>query len=167
MTKKMLFRPFYLVLSILLLSIPCMTRAQNNNLYAENLIWNAGESNVLKICLDNSEMVNGIQFDMSLPEGFSVDETVELIKNTDRMGKMTITFKETKKNQYRFLVYSFTGDAISGQEGVVFSVPLKADDVVAKGTYSIAFYKVSLSCVRVVPDTSCPIDDFKSSIEVK
>ena len=167
MIKMMLFRPFYLVLSIVLLSMPGLASAQSNNLYAENLIWKAGESNVLKICLDNNEVVNGIQFDMSLPEGFSVDDTAEVIKNNARIGKMTITFKETNKNHYRFLVYSFSGDAVKGQQGVIFSVPLKADDAVAKGTYSIAFSKASLSCVRVVPDTGCRIDDFKSSIELK
>jgi len=94
----------------------------------------AGESAALNVSLENDEFFSyrKVQMDITLPEGFSLD--ADAITPSDRCAGMTVALEPMEGNVYR-LTCSSESAAITGKEGVLLTMGLKADKGVGKGDY--------------------------------
>lgn len=89
-------------------------------------------SNVsLPVVLNNTDIIKGVQFKLTLPQGVSVEgEGGNLNASlTDRTAGMTIMGHKDpdSENSYLFLLFSLNGSPITGSEGVILNVNLNID----------------------------------------
>lgn len=95
----------------------------------------------LPIYLKNEEVIEGLQFKLTLPEGVSVaeDEAGLITSTTDRTSGMTIMGSKDPEedNSYIFVLLSLEGNAISGNEGAIMNIKLNIAPDVALGDYEI------------------------------
>ena len=94
----------------------------------------AGKATTIAVSLTNDDFFDyrSMQVDFSLPEGFSID--ADNITLTDRCTGMTTTVEQLEENVYR-LTCSSENAAITGTEGVILNVGLKAASDMAIGDY--------------------------------
>lgn len=112
-------------------------------LEAEPLTINAGEEKAVAVRLSNNGWnYNALQFDIYLPDGLSVD--VEKITTSVRTSGYSVA-----SNGKRLIMYSANNTPISGTSGDIVYLPVKADNNLIAGTYSIEFDNAILS------DTDC------------
>lgn len=112
-------------------------------LEAEPLTINAGEEKAVAVRLSNNGWnYNALQFDIYLPDGLSVD--VEKIATSVRTSGYSVA-----SNGKRLIMYSANNTPISGTSGDIVYLPVKADNNLIAGTYSIEFDNTILS------DTDC------------
>ncbi len=93
-----------------------------------------GKTASLAVSLTNDDFFNygAVQMDITLPEGFPLDANT--ITPTDRSTGMTITVEPLEENVYRLTCASETA-AVTGTEGALFTIGLKADTSVPNGDY--------------------------------
>ncbi len=93
-----------------------------------------GQATALTLSLNNDDFYSyrNLQTDITLPDGFSLDANT--ITPTDRSTGMTITVEPLEENVYRLTCASETA-AVTGTEGALFTIGLKADTSVPNGDY--------------------------------
>lgn len=93
-----------------------------------------GQVTALTLSLNNDDFYSyrNLQTDITLPDGFSLDANT--ITPTDRSTGMTITVEPLEENVYRLTCASETA-AVTGTEGALFTIGLKADTSVPNGDY--------------------------------
>lgn len=93
-----------------------------------------GQATALTLSLNNDDFYSyrNLQTDITLPDGFSLDDNT--ITPTDRSTGMTITVEPLEDNVYRLTCASETA-AVTGTEGALFTIGLKADTSVPNGDY--------------------------------
>lgn len=93
-----------------------------------------GQATALTLSLNNDDFYSyrNLQTDITLPDGFSLDANT--ITPTDRSTGMTITVEPLEENVYR-LTCSSESAAITGTEGLLFTVGLQAESSVPTGDY--------------------------------
>ena len=103
----------------------------------------------LPIYLRNDDVIEGLQFKLTLPEGVSVAEDEEglITSTTDRTRSMTIMGSKDPEedNSYIFVLLSLDGNAIAGNEGAVMNVKLDIAPDVAPGDYEIKIEDVYMT----------------------
>lgn len=94
----------------------------------------------LSIQMENGEEMeyNGFQFDIFLPKGMTIAENdsdfvYNLSKRYDENAMVKI--KDLDGGFYRAIVFSLSGAAITGNEGELFSLTLRADTTLEVGLY--------------------------------
>ena len=93
-----------------------------------------GQATALTLSLNNDDFYSyrNLQTDITLPDGFFLDANT--ITPTDRSTGMTITVEPLEENVYRLTCASETA-AVTGTEGALFTIGLKADTSVPNGDY--------------------------------
>lgn len=103
----------------------------------------------LPIYLKNDEVIEGLQFKLTLPEGVSVAEDEEglITSTTDRTNGMTVMGRKDPDadNSYLFVLLSLEGNTITGNEGVFMNVKLNIDSDVDLGDYEIKIEDVYMT----------------------
>lgn len=94
----------------------------------------SGQTTALTLSLNNDDFYSyrNLQTDITLPDGFFLDANT--ITPTDRSTGMTITVEPLEENIYRLTCASETA-AVTGTEGALFTIGLKADTSVPNGDY--------------------------------
>lgn len=106
-----------------------------------------GETSALNISLSSSiSGIYGIQFEVNLPEGFSLekgsnDKIYEMSAN--QVDDITCNDRDLGNGTYRFFIYSSTLQELKG--GSLMSLNLKADAAQTLGNYSVSISNVVLS----------------------
>lgn len=166
MTRLRLFFAFVFA-SFVTLTI----QAGDNVLSATAATMAPGQTATISINLVNTDEVNGIQFDIVLPEG------IDLVKDnngrpkfttTERTSEFTVMCKDMEKGRSRLMSFSFRAELVRGTEGVVFSVPVTCDSSIQPGNYTVRFTDACLSLSgRSKKKVSCEPEDFETVVTVK
>ena len=125
-----------------------VSRAGDNLMSAVNVTAAPGQEAVIGIILDNADVVNGLQFDIVLPEGIQLvvdDKGSPLIVPTERTKGFSVICKNLEPGRYRMMSLSFQGSKVSGNSGMVLSVTLKCDASMKQGVSTVRFENVHLS----------------------
>lgn len=114
---------------------------------ADNLTMKPGETSALNISLSSSiSGIYGIQFEVNLPEGFSLEKGVNdkiYEMSANQVDDITCNDRDLVNGTYRFFIYSSTLQELKG--GSLMSLNLKADADKALGNYSVSISNVALS----------------------
>ena len=113
----------------------------------ETVLLKPGETKDMKISLSStvSEMV-GVQFDMILPEGFSLEkynDDNEYKLSSNQNGDITCNVSELGNNTFRFVLYSGTLQKL--KPGDLMTLNLKVSSSKTLGGYSILISNVAFS----------------------
>ena len=114
---------------------------------ADIVTMKPGETSALNISLSSSiSGIYGIQFEVNLPEGFSLekgsnDKIYEMSAN--QVDDITCNDRDLGNGTYRFFIYSSTLQELKG--GSLMSLNLKADADKAFGNYAVTISNVALS----------------------
>lgn len=107
----------------------------------------------LAISMKNTEAITALQFELMLPDGFSVTQNTDgLYKadiSTDRSSSTQHDIVEVKKmasNRYLILCSSTTNKTFVGNDGTVISLYIDVDENVTDGDYSFVLKNITLAC---------------------
>lgn len=107
----------------------------------------------LAISMKNTEAITALQFELMLPDGFSVTQNTDgLYKadiSTDRSSSTQHDIVEAKKmasNRYLILCGSTTNKTFVGNDGTVISLYIDVDENVTDGDYSFVLKNITLAC---------------------
>ena len=119
-------------------------------LMVEKVSVQAGRTAELPIGLtiDNDELYNGFQFDITLPEGITLVKNGEkyIYSLADRYSNdMQVSFIELGANQWRVMVYSLNNSMLTGMDGEVITLSVAADKSISETEYSGAIDNFRLS----------------------
>ena len=92
-----------------------------------------GQEAVIDIMLNNADEVNGLQFDIVLPEGIQLvmdEKNNPLIAPSERAKGFSVICKAVEPGRYRLMSLSFQGSKVKGHVGVVLSITDKCDAAV-------------------------------------
>ena len=124
-----------------------VSESQTIGFDADLVTMKPGETSALNISLSNSiSGIYGIQFELNLPEGFSLekgngDKIYEMSAN--QVDDITCNERYLENGTYRFFIYSSTLQEMKG--GSLMSLNLKADVSQTLGNYSVFISNVALS----------------------
>ena len=108
-----------------------------------------GSQVALPIYLKNEELIAGLQFKLTLPDGVTAKEEDGLVvtSTTDRTKGFTILGRKDpdEENSYLFIALSLSGDNIEGNEGAFMHVMLNVTDTLSLGDYSISIVDITLT----------------------
>ena len=107
----------------------------------------------LAISMKNTEAITALQFELMLPDGFSVTQNTDgLYKadiSTDRSSSTQHDIVEVKKmasNRYLILCGSTTNKTFVGNDGTAISLYIDVDENVTDGDYSFVLKNITLAC---------------------
>lgn len=130
-----------------------------------------GQEAVIGISLDNANEVNGLQFDILLPEGIQLvmdGQGSPLITPTDRTEGFSVICKKLESNRYRLMSLSFQGAKVNGNAGLVLSMSVKCDAAMEKGDHKILFEEVHVSYANTeLNKTDSNLPTFETTVTVK
>ncbi len=90
-----------------------------------------GADATISIALTADDPILGVQFNVEVPDGFSLGAAVK----TDRLTDHVVTWSTTT-GKYLVTVYSPTNTEMSGSYGAIINIPLTCDANTATGTYT-------------------------------
>ncbi len=121
--------------AILLLAI-CNKIAAEDRVYVNDFSISPGETKEINVMLDNEDAYVGFQFDVYLPEGF----TITSCSKSDRIPDGTTVLGNQRTDDtgsfYRVIGASLTGNAITGTSGAIATLTITADASVALNDYT-------------------------------
>ncbi|MBR6980183.1 MAG: hypothetical protein IKH88_10160 [Prevotella sp.] len=155
---------------LLVVAVSTVSRAGDNVFSTIGVTAAPGQEAVINISLDNSDEVNGLQFDIVLPEGIQLatdDHGSSLVVPTERTKGFSVMCKKVEPNRYRLMSLSFQGAKVKGNAGPVFSVTVKCDAAMKKGDCTIRFEEVHLSFVNTeLNKTDSNLPSFEAKVTV-
>lgn len=145
-------KKFYSILSFLLFCI--VTNAQTK-FTMETIQLQPNEAAVLEVTLSNTEVIDGFQFDLSLPAGISVTGTgkKQQAKLVGRLEDMEYTTGKTTAGDWGIRVYSTEGVQIAAGNDVVLQINIKADAEATAGSYKARIINVHYTTNGTVDNT--------------
>lgn len=130
-----------------------------------------GQEAVIDIMLNNADEVNGLQFDIVLPEGIQLvmdEKNNPLIAPSERAKGFSVICKAVEPGRYRLMSLSFQGSKVKGNEGVVLSITVKCDAAVKKGDNLVRFDEAHLSFANTeLNKTDSILPSFETKVTVK
>ena len=142
-----------------LASICCMSQTSDKVYVDDFNIEQKGQQNIT-VNMDNPYNVFcAFQFDMYLPEGISValKESGELDASLNMQRKKanhSLSVERIKNGYYRFVCFSMTNSAFSGQKGPIVDIKVKTDGSLSDG-------ETVTGCIENVILTKTNGQDFK------
>ena len=134
--------------------------AQYQPLYceAEPLRPNMTSNMSIYLSIDNEDLYNGYQFDITLPEGVTLakDSTSYAYTLANRYtDAMRVNFNEIDENDWRVMVYSLTNAMLTGLEGEIITLSIAADENIPNDNLSgvIANFRLSRIDGKSIPLT--------------
>ena len=108
--------------------------------YAPETTFSSGMSKDINICLKNgSEPYNGYQFDIVLPDGFEFITnqlgTIDYTLGGRYTDSPNVTTSKIGDNTYRIIAYLQPDQYITGSDGTIISLKVKANDELSEGTW--------------------------------
>ena len=127
-----------------------------NAIYSTSLNSFKGKQLIVPIQMKNTTVSNitAVQFDMTLPDGFTVAEEVEgddtfylvdLVEDRTSSSKHTITASYQENGLFRVVCSSSSKAVFSGDDGVILNVVLDVDSDVSPGDYKLVLSNVIAS----------------------
>lgn len=143
-----------------LMCISMLTMVNALALFAQNAFYiqetklDAGAKQTLSVSLANTDDITGFQFDIKLPNGLSVnttlnddDETVPDISLTERKkSKHQLSCAEQADGSYRIVVLSMSNQTFRDNDGAIVNLSVTAASTLTSGSYP-----VELKNIHIVP----------------
>jgi hypothetical protein len=123
-----------------------VAKLQANGLYAENTTGRAGNTISLPVSMNNSIDIQGIQFDLILPEGVTIPKNGRkwgVTMNADRAEDFNVSGEEKGDGHYRFVCTS--NDAATGYNGNIMTITLQLPEGMEATDYDIYLRDIELS----------------------
>ena len=145
-------------MTTLLLMFVSMQAQEVNRLYIPDLSVEAGKNFQLPVYIQNTNtQITGIQFDIELPNGLSVE--FSKAKTTERALSHKVRYQSRGKQKWTVLVYSTNNSSITGNDGVVLYIPaIVSKNVEDKDSLQMQMSRAVLSNssgTNVLTDYSC------------
>jgi len=140
-----------LIIGLVLCSVVLANAADRNRLsMGEISVFLGQKSAVLTVKMDNKDYISDMQFDLVLPNGFSVatdaDGNPIITTNSSRFTQThSVQGKQLASGAYRVLCTSVSATPFVGSTGAVFYITLDVADDVEIGSYTAAMSNVVLS----------------------
>ena len=161
-----------LLFAILFASLVSVSSWAGDNVFSANAVTFApGQSAPINVELTNTDEVNGVQFNLQLPEGFSFvkdEEGKPTFTLGERISDFRVICKEMEKGRFRIMAFSFHATPVAGNQGVILSMTVTCDSTMPTGDYTVRFQDVHLSLTG--KDNAKPSydpADFETVITVK
>ena len=121
----------------------------DNTIYADNTDVQPGGQMVLPVKMKSAEAITGYQFDLVLPDGFSVaeedgDYLIELSSRTT-YKKHSISYQDQADGSIRIVCTSLNNATFAELDGVVANITLNVDESVEAGDYNIIYKNIELA----------------------
>lgn len=116
---------------------------EDENDYAmttEDISCEKGKTVTLSVSLKNKEILSGVQFDIVVPDGVIVaqDENADMpVVLTDRGDGMSAMYSRSSDNTYTFVIMSFGGSTLKGNNGELVQIPLYVGTTAQEGEQQI------------------------------
>ena len=109
------------ILSMLLLMVFVMNaKAQRDNrLTIEDIVVEPGVTAQLPVVVTNTDDVVAVEFDLTLPETFTMEQTTG---QTNRMDEHQTTIRNMGNNTYKVMLYSPSNKPIRGSNGILIKL---------------------------------------------
>ena len=118
----------------------------NNYLIVEDKQLSPNSTDIVEIKLVNQDIVKGLQFDFSLPEGVSLNANE--INATTRLDGFILSAQEIGVNIFRVLAFSLSGGIIDIGSDTIINLPVTIESEITDGVYPVAFTNVTISDVN-------------------
>ena len=120
-----------LFLYILFLLVSVAVGAQNSNtLSIPDVSTPLGQAQ-LPVVISNTDEIVAVQFDLTLPNGITADETVTL---TNRADGHTATARNMGNGIYRVVLFAQPTKPLLGQSGTVMNIPITVPENYEEGS---------------------------------
>ena len=108
--------------------------------YAKDTDFYSGQTKNVAICLDNGEeLYNSYQFDLTLPEGFTFETNasgrIVYSLSSRYAGSVNVSTTMMEGNTCRLTAYMASAGYITGTDGTIISISIKADDTLPLGSW--------------------------------
>lgn len=144
-----------LFLYIFLLAAPAGLKAQNI-IYLPDISALPETTVSLPVYLKNTSSIVAAQFELTVPQGVTIDETSGTMSNRGDGHAVNI---KLNGNRYRVMVFSPDNRPVRGNSGILFTMKAHVGrDFLAEHAYDFGMQQVILSDstgVNVVTDYSC------------
>ena len=118
----------------------------DNIVFFDNTEVFSGTTTSVPLYMNNKDEITGVQFDMTLPTGITLDGKVTVNTTDGRATSVSHSVTSSLNNgKVRVICYSMSSVAFSGESGAIFNIPLKVDESLAEGTYNVKFDDIVLS----------------------
>lgn len=155
------------------LSSASIVSTLDNTVYVNDTIAHSGKQLKLSVRMKNAEKILGLQFDLHLPDGFSVDQSTSgkynLAVSTARNADESLDYHPSNmisENVYRIIAVSTQHITIAPGDDEVLTLVLDVDKSVAPGEYAF-----TLDSIKLVKDDLGSIDlsgvSFQSPVTVE
>ena len=124
----------------------CFSRGFAASIQVSELSLKPGETKDLNISLSPAVSgMAGLQFDIKLPEGFSLESMGGNVyqMSTSQSSDIACNVSNLDGNTFRFVIYSASLQSL--KSGELMSLNLKADDNKALGNYTISIDNIAFS----------------------
>ena len=145
-----IYKPLFAVAALLAFTLAAKAEC-NLSIPATTII--AGSEQTISIHLNNSVSVTAMQFNIKLPNGFTVNNII----NEDKENVPGITLSERKKSShtitsqiqsdgsYTVAILSMRNQVFSGNEGAIVHVSVKTSPTLQSGNYGVAMSNIAIS----------------------
>lgn len=140
-----------------------------NKLMVDDLLLGHGQLKELIINLVNSDLVDKVQFDFTLPEGLSIatDDTEEyMVELCSRSNGLNVICGKMANGKYRILLYSINSAAIEPGDGAILRIKIAFLKDTESGNYKIPFNNIYVSWVNGDVSVNEPAVNFTANVTV-
>ena len=114
-----------------------------NSVSMADIEMDSGERKTVNVTLNNQTTLSAFQFDILLPDGFSINE--ESLETLSRLPNQELGIRKISENKYRIVGFSQDNSPINGTTGAILSFQLTADSTLLSGLYSIRLFNIIFS----------------------
>ena len=106
---------------------------------------------LVKVNLDNYDVINGLQFDVKVPTVAVGNKKVALfcpkaegVTLTRRSTGMTVDVRQVDDGTFRYFCYFISENGMSEGHGIIMSIALEPSDALTEGNYQLLFSEIKL-----------------------
>ena len=115
--------------------------------YAKDTDFYSGQKKNVAVCLDNGEeRYSSYQFDLTLPEGFTFETNagggIVYSLSSRYTGRVNVSTTMLEGNTCRVTAYMASSEYITGNDGAIISISVKADETLPLGSWEATITNV-------------------------
>lgn len=109
----------------------------------------ANENLAINISVNNYDVISGLQFDVTYPDGFEPFEDNYTLES--RAAQMTVTSRQIDEHTLTYFCYFLSGGGIGVGEGKIMAILLRPKEgTVPEGNYSVSVKNIKMSTSELV-----------------
>lgn len=125
-------------MGLLLLSAAVTTTAQNIWKTEAVSVKTAGSKTTIELALENTDEVTALQFDLTVPQGMTLDLNSVSLNSSRTDGHSLTKEKQDTTNVYRFLLHNMDNKALKGNSGTLLSLPVTVGEGFKSSTFAMS-----------------------------